>query len=476
LVTGNLPLGLMYLAAVLDKEGYKVEVLDAFMTDSTFRAVGDTIEVGLSYDKIRGEIQSRKPNLVGVANPFSSQIEHAQKVADVVKEVDPQILTVVGGPHATVVPETFLKETKNVDIAVIGEGEYTLLDLVKFQSGTKKLEDIEGIAYRQNGQVKQTPPRPLIKDLDALPYPAYHLVDMEQYLNPVKIEYRSFKPRALAMITSRGCPYNCCFCSVHLHMGRGFRANSPKYVVDHLQFVVDKYRVKNVFFEDDNLTFDQKRMEAICDQIVKRKIQFHWETPNGVRADRLNFELLKKMKKSGCRSVFFGIESGDQSVSDNIVHKDLDLAKVVEVAKMCKQIHLTSAGFYIIGLPGEKKENMRKTVEFGLMLKRDYNVGMHLLIATPSFGTKLYEECMKKGYLKEDLTPRALAEVRQTMGKPLIETEDFTAEDVKEIAAYAMKEYKRLSMINSIKYPGKTLGTLFHEPHIAAKFIKKMLS
>jgi radical SAM superfamily enzyme YgiQ (UPF0313 family) len=182
------------------------------------------------------------------------------------------------------------------------------------------------------------------------------------------------------------------------------------------------------------------------------------------------------MKKSGCRSVFFGIESGDQTVSDNIIHKDIDLAKVVEVAEMCKQIHLTSGGFYIIGFPGEKTENMKKTVEFGLMLKRDYNVGMHLLVATPSYGTKLYEECMKKGYVKEDLTPRALAEVRQTMGKPLIETEDFTAEDVQEIAAYAMKEYKRLSIINSVKYPRKTLDTLFHNPHIAVKFIKKILA
>jgi anaerobic magnesium-protoporphyrin IX monomethyl ester cyclase len=278
------------------------------------------------------------------------------------------------------------------------------------------------------------------------------------------------------MITSRGCPHSCCFCSVHLHMGKKFRAHSPSYVADHIQFVVDKYQVKNIFFEDDNLTFDQKRMETICDQIVERKIKFHWETPNGIRADRLTLELLKKMKKSGCRSVFFGVESGDQWVSDNIIHKDLDLQKVVEVAKICRKIGLKSGAFYIIGFPGEKKENMKKTVEFALKLKREYDVGMHLLVATPLFGTKLYEECVKKGYLKEDLTPRALAEVRQTKGKPLIETEDFTAEDVKEIASNALKEYKRLSLINSIKYLGKTVGTLFHEPNIAVKFIKNLLS
>jgi anaerobic magnesium-protoporphyrin IX monomethyl ester cyclase len=466
----------MYIAAVLDKAGYQVEILDSFMADPSSRKVKDTMEVGMPYEQIKEEIQKRKPDIVGIANPFSTQVEHAKKVADIAKDVDPKIFTIVGGPHVTVVPKEFLEEAKTVDVAVIGEGEYTMLDIAKFCSGTQKIEEVQGIAYRQDEKVQLTPPRPFLKNLDELPYPAYHLVDMEQYLNPVKIEYRSFKPRALAMITSRGCPHRCCFCSVHLHMGGTFRAHSAGYVADHIQYVVDKYKVKNIFFEDDNLTFDLKRMETICDKITERKIKFHWETPNGIRADRLTLELLKKMKKSGCRSVFFGVESGDQWVSDNIIHKDLDLEKVVEVAKICKKIRVKSGAFYIIGFPGEKKENMVKTVEFALKLKKDYDVGMHLLVATPLFGTKLYEECMKKGYLKEDLTPRALAEVRQTQGKPLIETEDFTAEDVKEIAAMALRRYKKLALINSIKNPDKTLGTLFREPSIAAKFIKNLLS
>jgi len=466
----------MYLAAVLDKADQKVEILDAFMAKAAPRTVGDIVEVGMTYDQIKDEIRTRKPDIVGVANPFSTQIDHAKRVADIVKEVNPETLTVVGGPHVTVVPQEFLTEAKNVDVAVMGEGEYTLPDIAKARQGAKRLRDVAGIAYRQEGEVKLNPPRPLIKNLDDLPYPAYHLVDMEKYLNPIKIEYRSFKPRALAMITSRGCPHGCCFCSVHLHMGTAFRAHSPGYVADHLQFVMEKYRVKNVFFEDDNLTFDMKRMEAICDQIVERKIKFNWETPNGIRADRVNLQLLKKMKKAGCRSVFFGVESGDQSVSNNIIHKDLDLNKVVEVAKDCKKIHLSSAGFFIIGFPGEKKENMQQTVGFALRLKREYDFGMHLLIATPSYGTKLYEECLNKGYLKEAITPRALAEARQTRGTPIIETSEFTAQDVKEIAADAMKQYKHISLINSIKYPGKTLTTLFHEPHIAVKFIKNMLS
>jgi anaerobic magnesium-protoporphyrin IX monomethyl ester cyclase len=473
---GNLPLGLMYIAAVLDKAGYKAEILDAFMTDFSFLKVGDTIEVGMPYRKIREEIRRRKPDIVGIASPFTCQAENAIRVGDIAKEVDSNILTVVGGPHVTAVPVEFLEEAKNIDIAVIGEGEYTMLDIVKFFEGAKKISDVQGIAYRKDGAVKQNELRPFIEDLDELPYPAYHLVDMEQYLNPRKIEYRSFKDRAVSMITSRGCPFNCNFCSVHLHMGKKFRAHSVNYVINHVEYVINKFGVKTIFFEDDNLTFDLKRFEAICDKIIEKGIRFNWETPNGIRADYLTLSLLKKMKKSGCQSVFFGIESGDQHVLDNIINKSLNLKEVVKVAKMCKDIGISTAAFYIIGFPGEKKENMLRTVELALRLKKDFDVGMLLHVATPSLGTRLYEECKKKGYIQGELTPRAFAEVRQTRGMPLISTEDFMASEVKEIAAMAVKRYKRLSMINYFKNPWKTLKTALNQPKIVLKFIRNLQS
>jgi anaerobic magnesium-protoporphyrin IX monomethyl ester cyclase len=473
---GNLPLGLMYIAAVLYREGYNVEILDAFMTDSSFLKVGDTVEVGMPYGRIKEEIRGRKPEIVGIANPFSCEVENAIRVGNIVKEIDPSILTVVGGPHATAVPVAFLGEAKNVDIAVIGEGEYTMLDIAKCFGGYKKISDVQGIAYRKDDAVVQNSPRPFIKNLDELPYPAYHLVNMEQYLNPKKIEYRSFKDRAISMITSRGCPFNCNFCSVHLHMGKLFRAHSADYVINHIEHVVNKYRVKTIFFEDDNLTFDLKRFEAICDKIIEKGIKFNWETPNGIRADCLTLNLLKKMKKSGCQSVFFGIESGDQFVLDNIIGKSLNLKEVMKVAQMCQDIGLKTGAFYIIGFPGEKKENMLKTVELALKLKQEFDVGMHLFFATPSYGTRLCDECKKKGYIQENLTPRAFAEVRQTRGMPLIKTEDFMPSEVKEIASMAVRRYKRLSLINHIKNPEKTLKTALSQPGIVIKYIKNLPS
>ena len=472
---GNLPLGLMYLAAVLEKAGYKPEILDAFMADYSFQKSESAVNVGMSFERIKQEIGRRKPDIVGIAGPFTCQIQNSVKLSYLTKQVDPSILTVIGGPHVTTIPKEFLEEAKNVDVAVIGEGEYTLLDIVEYSKGKKKLSEILGIAYRKDGKIIVNSPRPFIKNLDELPYPAYDLVDMELYLSPKKIGYRSFRNRAISMITSRGCPFNCCFCSVHLHMGKVFRANSASYVLNHVQYVVEKFKVKNIFFEDDNLTFDLARFEAICDGLIEKEIKIGWETPNGVRADCLNFNLLQKMKKSGAQSVFFGVESGDQQILNNVICKSLDLNRVVEVAKICKDIGLKTGAFYIIGFPGEKKENMQKTVDFALKLKRDFDVGMHLFIATPVCGTRLYNECKSKGYIKEDLSWNSFAEARQPKGMPLISTDDFTPQEVKEIATKALEEYKKLSLLNHIKNPGKALKTAFDQPQLILKYIKNLL-
>jgi anaerobic magnesium-protoporphyrin IX monomethyl ester cyclase len=473
---GNLPLGLMYIAALLQKANFKVEILDAFMVDSVFQRNGVETTVGMPFTKIRHELIERKPDVVGISGPFTCQIDNAVKISNLVKEVNPNILTVTGGPHVTLASEAFLREAKDVDIVVRGEGEYTMLEIAQTFEDRKQMDKILGIAYRQSGKIRLNPPRPLIKNLDQLPYPAYNLVDMERYLTLKKIGYRSFKDRAISMITSRGCPFNCCFCAVHLHMGRDFRAHSAKYVVDHIQFVVKKFNVRNVFFEDDNLTLDIERFENICNDIISRKINIGWETPNGVRADCLNRELLKKMKQSGCKSVFIGVESGDQQILNNVICKSLDLNRVVEFAKDAKEIGLKTGAFYIIGFPGETKENMQKTVDFALRLKREYDVGMHLFVATPSFGTRLYEECVKKGYVEENLTWNAFAQARQPKGMPLITTKDFTPAQVKEIAARAIAQYKRLSLINHLKNPRMVLKTVFEQPQLIGKYIKALFN
>jgi magnesium-protoporphyrin IX monomethyl ester (oxidative) cyclase len=471
---GSLPIGLMYLAAVLQKNGYRPEILDAFMASCEPQKHGEEITVGLSFEAIKQEITARNPDIVGIAGPFTCQIENALKVSRLTKEANPNILTVVGGPHVTLVPKMFLEEAQAVDVAVRGEGEYALLEVVQAYEAKKSFSGILGIAYRRAGAVVVNPPRPFLRNLDELPYPSYDLVDMEHYLSGTSIGYRSFQNRAISMVTSRGCPFNCCFCAVHLHMGQGFRAHSAEYVLNHIQYVVDQYAVKNIFFEDDNLTLDLKRFEAICDGIIARKLRIGWETPNGVRADCLNLNLLKKMKQSGCKSVFVGVESGDQQILDNVICKSLDLNRVVEFAKNAQKIGLKTGAFYIIGFPGETKQNMQRTVDFALELKRKYDVGMHLFAATPSYGTRLYEECKAKGYLPADLSWNSFAAARQAKGMPLITTNEFTPAEVKEIAAKALAEYKKLSLLGHLKHPRKALATAFDQPQLILKYLRSL--
>ena len=175
------------------------------------------------------------------------------------------------------VPKEFLQEVETVDIAVMGEGEYTMPEIAQYFEGKKELSEILGIAYRKDKEVIVNPRRTFLENLDEIPYPAYDHVDMENYLSPKRIGYRSFQKRSIPMITSRGCPFNCCFCAVHLHMGNRFRAHSAEYTLKHIQFVVDKFDVENIFFEDDNLTFDLERFETICDGIIDRKIKIGWK-------------------------------------------------------------------------------------------------------------------------------------------------------------------------------------------------------
>lgn len=475
-VVAGLPLGIMYIAATLEKNGYEVEILDTLIADFKHQKIGDVKYYGMPWEKIKEKIKQCKPDIVGITNPFTAQVENTIKVSDIVKEIDTEILTVVGGPHISVRATPFLKEAKNVDIAVIGEGEYTMPDIMKYYKGETDISKIQGIVYRKGAIVTLNPGRPFIKNLDALPFPAYHLVDMKKYLNPERIRYRSTKYlREISMITSRGCPFNCIFCSIHLHMGKVYRVHSKEYVIKHIAYVVNNFDVEHIHFEDDNLTLNMKRFESILDGIIEKGVKFSWDTPNGIRSDRLTIDMLKKMKKTGCTNLTIGVESGDQFILDNVIDKHLRLEDVIKMAKMCEELNIPLSSFFVIGFPGEKKENMKRTTEFALMLKKEYNVNMCLLVATPLYGTRLYEICKEEEYLTQELTPRTLSEGTQVNGVGLIKTEDFTPEEVKSLALDAVSIQSKLLLSNHIKHPGATIKKILRNPKAGFQFIKKYL-
>jgi len=457
----GLPLGLMYIAAVLEKKSIPVKIFDSLNSSSTriFEQSNYTYH-GVSDNFLKNIIENEKPDIVGITSSFTSQIGNTDRVANLIKQVNPNIFIVVGGPHFAAAGQQFLKKNKNVDVAVAGEGEITMLKLIEALENKKSFDNINGLIFRSKDSKKQTEivanSPELIEKLDSLPFPAYHLVDMDRYFYFLK-QGLSTRPskyqRSISMITSRGCPFNCVFCAIHLHMGKFWRAHSADYVISHIQYVIDNYKVKHISFEDDNFTLNSQRCENIIDQVLKKKINISWDTPNGIRADTLDRNLLNKMKKSGCQGLIVAAESGDQDTLDNIIHKDLRLESIVQVAGWCKKLKIKLRSAFIIGLPGETKAKIQKTIDFAFWLYKKFDVKPNLMIATPLFGTKLYDIVVKNDYLLKEITVENLALATQVRGEGIIKTKEFSPQDLKRFAQQLDVRITRVDFIRKLMNP-----------------------
>jgi anaerobic magnesium-protoporphyrin IX monomethyl ester cyclase len=378
-----------------------------------------------------------------------------------VKSIDKDIVTVLSGLYPSARSEDSLMHP-NIDFVVIGEAEYTMSELIGAleQGTTANFKEIKGIGYIKNGETIITPPRPAIQDLDALPFPARHLLPMEEYFvavkeNPPRGEIR--KPWTM-MITSRGCPYNCIFCSIHVVMGKKWRGRSPENVIEEIENVVQTYHVKQIDFLDDNMTLNTKRMAAICDLIVKRGLDIEWYTPNGIRADTLDENLLRKMKASGCKKIRIAPESGVQRVVNKIIKKDLDLKKVENAVILSKKVGIKVGCFFIIGLIGETKEDIEATIKYAYKLRKLGADSFYFSYATPLYGTELYEQAKQGGFIRDCFSDEALAAV-----EPLIETPEFTADDLRELCARANlvnPTFTRDKIIRALRDPKKALKVL----------------
>jgi radical SAM superfamily enzyme YgiQ (UPF0313 family) len=283
---------------------------------------------------------------------------------------------------------------------------------------------------------------------------------MEAYFAAVKenpLRGEISKPWTI-VITSRGCPYNCVFCTHCIVWGKKWRGRSPENVVNELEQVIHTYGVKQVDFLDDNLTLDRNRMESICDLMMERNLRVEWFTPSGVRADTLDEALLTKMKSSGCKKIRVAPESGVQRVVDQIIKKNLDLKSVEQAVVLCKKVGIKVGCFFVIGLIGETKEDIRETINFAYKLRRLGADGFIFSIAMPMYGTALYEQAERGGFLRDNFGDDALAEA-----EPLIETPEFSADDLRELCALANlvnPTFTRDKLIKAIRDPKKAIKVL----------------
>jgi radical SAM superfamily enzyme YgiQ (UPF0313 family) len=433
-----LPLGLLQIAAVLIGKGEKVELVDGIMPEGEGKEGGDNF-FGITLEDVKKRIERVDFDIAGISAQFTFQWENAAQTAKICKDINPSAKVIVGGAHASVAFQDILKEHDYIDIAVRGEGEYVSPVLIDRIRQKAPLDGIKGIAYRKNGEIKLSQ-NEFIQDLDSLPFPAYQLVDMEKYFWLVKKYFTrtgyAFKgwERGVTLITSRGCPFSCVFCSIHLHMGKKWRAHSPEYVLRHIDYLVKNYKVKYIHFEDDNFTLDPRRCEAILQGIVDNGWDVRWDTPNGVRADTFDESLLKKCRQSGCTHLIFGIESGCQEVLDKVIGKNLRLPKAEEALRLAKRIGVDVKAFYMMGLPGETKKDIQQTVRYFLRGVWKYECFGGIGMAVPLLGTPLYDICKKYDYFYLEPTIDNLSAGFRKQG--IIQTDEFGPDFLKETMKY----------------------------------------
>ncbi|PIN86226.1 B12-binding domain-containing radical SAM protein [Candidatus Woesearchaeota archaeon CG10_big_fil_rev_8_21_14_0_10_44_13] len=471
------PLGLAYIAAVLENEAYGVKILDAVAEgfNDEVKLNGGFIKYGLSWDEIKERISDFKPDMVGVSCLFSMQSQNAHKVCEIAKKVDSRVYTVLGGAHPTSCPKEVM-EDKNVDFIVLGEGERSFLELIKkLEKGHKNsLSDIDGIVFRKNNKTIINPKTRFIEDLDGLPFPARHLLPMDKYFRINKPHGSMAKKSPnTPLITSRGCPANCIFCSIKGVWGKKFRSRSPENVLLELEHLKKQYGIKEIQFEDDNLTFNKERAERIFDMMVENNLDMSWTTPNGVALWALNESLIKKMKNSGCYRLCFAIESGDPYVLNKIIKKPLDLNHAKRIIKYAKKEGIESDAFFVVGFPEETKEQIKRTFRFA----RDLDVdNVNFFIATPYPGTELYDQCRKKGILG-DFSDYSCLNVK----KASIETDNFSRKYLeREVAVQGMLFRLNLLIRHPMVFFNRVVVRFFRQPGFfvsyALRILKNMLS
>lgn len=367
------PLGLAYIAAVLEENGYSPRIIDF------------AIEPGL-YNDLEKTLQSFDIVSISFLTPM---VQESLKIAEVAHHQGSTVI--VGGPHATALPYEQL-ENPNIDIVVRGEGEYSFLEVVNALDSNKDLNNIQGISFKKHGQIIDNPPREYIQDLDQLPFPARHLLKIKKY----KITYPGFdntKP-VTSMMCSRGCPGRCIHCASNIIFGRKTRYRSPINIADEMEEIANKYQIYQINFSDDAFTLRPSKVVETCNEIIRRDLNIKWAC--STRVDTINKEMLTKMKEAGCTRVGFGIESGSSQILKNI-KKGITIEQVENALKLIEEVKMEyPVGYFMIGNLGEDHETIKETIDF---IHKHKNLLSSTSIVTPYPGTELLKIVKEKNYL-----------------------------------------------------------------------------
>lgn len=410
-------LGIGYMSAVLEQNNIDVDVLDASSLE-------------LTYDEIGEEILKRNPDIVSIS-ALTPTIGVALDSADKIKQVKPNTIIVLGGYHPTFEFQSVLEE-ESVDVVVRGEGEYTLLELVQTIENNGDLKKVQGLAFHDkiDNSLIVTPDRPIIENLDELPFPAFHLFPMEKY------RILNITTNVATIITTRGCPMQCSFCSSAALHGHKLRRRSVENVVDEVEMRLKEQNIDTIAFMDDTFTLNKRFVREYCSEIKRRGLKFWWGCTS--RVDTLDEELLQTMKDAGCITIFMGVESADQQMLEKM-NKNITVTKTENAFKLARKVGIRTIASCVIGMPEDTHKSINQTIDFVKKLNPNYAL---FSLATPYPGTRFYNETFKKNLIKiKDWS-------KFTLIDPVLETIDCSSQELRKIQKKAfLKFYLRLGYL-----------------------------
>lgn len=400
------PLGLAYLASVIEPDGHEVRILDAFAE-------------GLTWNNFTEEIRKAKADLIGIGG-MTPTIDNTLRAIKICRPHTRYI--VMGGPHLSAHRQEFFKDCPDLDFGIVGEGEESFRELMKRLAEGRDPWEVPGIV----GPETFTPAANYIKDLDGLPFPARHLLPNPRYryaLWPGK--------KVTTMITSRGCPYRCIFCDKSI-FGSKWRARSAKNVLDEMEQIVKDLRIPSIIIYDDLFTLDKQRVQEICQGILERGLRFEWKCEG--RVDRVDGEMLRWMKKAGCSLIAYGVESGNE-IGLDYLQKGITLPQIRRAFELTRQAGIRPMAYFILGIPVETFEQGLRTIELAKELNPDY---AQFSILSPYRGTRLYEEAREKGWYAE---VEANNPFDKDQKRPVLLSKNWSGDSLKEILRLAHKEF-----------------------------------
>ena len=422
----GIPIGLVYIAPVGEDRGHYVEILDLALEL-------DPEEV------LSSKLEERQWNLVGLTC-MTAEFEGAEVVAVQIKKFNSKIPILFGGQHPTIVASEILSQ-EYCDFVCIGEGEETFGNLLDVLATGGDISTVQGIVYKdERGELKRNLPRSPITDVDCIPMPAYHLLDLDRYVEADSARYTPKYPRAIQLFTSRGCPWHCTYC--HDLFGKKFRPRSPQHVVAEMKMLYEDYNIREFMIEDDIFNFDLDRAKTICDLIIDENLKIAMQFGNGVRLERLDEELVQKLAAAGTHHMCIAIESASPRIQ-KLTKKHLKLHMLKDVVRWTRKYKINTLGFFMIGFPSETLEEINMTIRFACATDLDEAL---FSIVIPYCGTELNKQVIENEWHDTNYQPDLLR------GVVRINTPDFNFRKLKRLQrkAYVMFFLTRLRFLKML--------------------------